>query len=66
MKEQLIEEIKELLKISDEKKVEINPSYLQYFQIEELEDIKKNLLYKREHISDISKSYLDEVYNKTK
>ncbi len=66
MKEKLIEEIKDLLKIADEKKVEINPNYLEYFQIEELENIKKTLIKKRENISNTNKSYLDEVYDKTK
>lgn len=36
MKKQLIEEIKELLKINQDEIVEINPKYLDYFEEEEL------------------------------
>ena len=44
MKQELIEEIKELIKINPEDSIEINPKYLEYFDEEELLDIKLKLL----------------------
>ena len=58
MKEQIIQNIKELIKI--------NPNYLEYFDVEELLDIQKQLEFKKENISKISNTYLDEIYQKTK
>lgn len=66
MKEALIDEIKELLKTSPSEQIEINPNYLNYFEEEELEDIKKQLLGRKENFSKTSSSYLDEIYEKTK
>ena len=43
MKQELIEEIKELIKINPNDSIEINPKYLEYFEEEELLDIKKQL-----------------------
>jgi hypothetical protein len=60
-KEQLIEQIKELISI-DGSKVDINPAYLEYFQLEELEEIKQRLLKTKESKASISKDYLDEIY----
>ena len=66
MKEKLIEQIKELLKINEDETIVINPKYLEYFQVEELEDIIKQLNGRKENISSITSSYLDEIYEKTK
>ncbi len=66
MKQQLIENIIELIKINPQEIIEINPNYLQYFDIEELLDIQKQLEYKKENISKITNNYLDEIYQKTK
>ncbi|MBP9491002.1 MAG: hypothetical protein KBE77_06095 [Aliarcobacter sp.] len=66
MKTQIIENIKKLIKINPEENIEINPNYLEYFDVEELLDIQKQLEYKKENISKISNSYLDEIYQKTK
>lgn len=66
MKTQIIENIKKLIKINSEENIEINPNYLEYFDVEELLDIQKQLEYKKENISKISNSYLDEIYQKTK
>ena len=67
IKEDLINEIKELLKIDDNDKViDINPNYLNYFDEDELKDIVFRLIDKRvEHIKGNS-TYLDEIYLKTK
>lgn len=66
MKKQLIEEIKELLKINQDEIVEINPKYLDYFEEDELLNIKDKLESKKREINKISNDYLDEIYLKTK
>ena len=66
MKQQLIENIIELIKINTQEIIEINPNYLEYFDIEELLDIQKQLEFKKENISKITNNYLDEIYQKTK
>ena len=66
MKNEIIENIKELIKINPDETIEINPSYLEYFDVEELLDIQKQLEYKKNNISKISNNYLDEIYQKTK
>ena len=66
MKNEIIENIKKLIKINPDETIEINPSYLEYFDIEELLDIQKQLEYKKNNISKISNNYLDEIYQKTK
>ncbi len=60
-KEELIEQIKELISI-DGTKVDINPNYLEYFQVEELLEIKEQLIRTKESKASISKDYLDEIY----
>lgn len=66
MKEKLIEEIKDLIKVSGDENIDINPNYLNYFEEEELIDIKKQLAYKKEKVSNTTSDYLDEIYEKTK
>ncbi|GGD37306.1 hypothetical protein GCM10012288_09250 [Malaciobacter pacificus] len=66
MKKQLIEEIKELIKINPEETIEINPNYLEYFDIDELIDIKNKLKLKRNNIIETNSNFLDEIYEKTK
>jgi hypothetical protein len=66
MKQEIIENIKKLIKINPEDSIEINPKYLEYFDEEELLDIQKKLEYKKENISKINVEYLDEIYEKTK
>ena len=66
MKKEIIENIKKLIKINPEDSIEINPKYLEYFELEELLDIQKRLEYKKENISKLSVDYLDEIYQKTK
>ena len=53
IKEELIKEIKELLKTDENENIDINPNYLNYFDEDELKDIvfrliKKKLNKKRE------------------
>lgn len=66
MKEELIQEIKELIKTSKEDSIEINPNYLEYFEQEELEEIKNQLMQKKEKVNVDNAGYLDELYEKTK
>ena len=66
MKKDLIEEIKDLIKVSKEEKIEINPNYLDYFEVNELEDIKNQLLNKKSSINETTVDFLDELYEKTK
>jgi hypothetical protein len=66
MKEELIAQIKELLKINKNEVIDINPNYLEYFQEEELVDIVNQLTGRKENITAITSAYLDEIYEKTK
>jgi len=62
-KQDLINEIKYLISV-DGTAIDINPAYLEYFEFEELEDIKNKLLNKKIHQNKISNDYLDELYAK--
>lgn len=66
IKKELIEEIKELLKISQSEVVDINPNYLNYFDEDELKDIVFRLIDKKVEQKETNSTYLDEIYNKTK
>ncbi len=65
-KQEIIEEIKKLIVMNKKETVEINPNFLQYFEIEELLSIKDKLEVKKSNISQSSLNYLDEIYEKTK
>lgn len=65
-KEELIEEIKELISVNGEESVEINPNYLEYFQLDELIAIKERLLLRKSKIKETTSLFLDEIYEKTK
>lgn len=65
-KEILIEEIKNLISSVKNDVIEINPNYLEYFSLEELEEIKNNLSYKKENFHEQTKEFVDELYEKTK
>ena len=45
-KEELFKEIEKLLAYNPEQKLEINPNYLEYLELEDLESIKTGLLKK--------------------
>lgn len=65
-KKTLIKDIKELV-VSDEKdSIEINPSLLEYFTQEELEEIRDTLVLKKNNFRKNNENYLEEIYNKTK
>lgn len=60
---ELIEEIKKLIATGDES-IEINPNYLEYFELEELQNIKEELLLKKQNIKDSTAEYVEEIYSK--
>ncbi|OCL87006.1 hypothetical protein AAX26_01314 [Aliarcobacter thereius] len=66
IKKELIEEIKELLKISSNEKIDINPNYLNYFDEDELKDIVFRLIDKKVEHKKGNSTYLDEIYLKAK
>ena len=65
-KEELIRDIKVLISTVDEETVEINPNFLDYFQIDELESMKEQLIRRKNNIREDTFDYLDEIYEKTK
>jgi len=60
---ELIEEIKKLIATENET-IDINPNYLEYFELEELVDIKDELLRKKQTIEASTKDYVEEIYEK--
>ncbi len=65
-KEKIIEEIKVLIASTKGDNIEINPSFLEYFQVEELIEIKEQLIVKKNKIRENTFEFLDEIYEKTK
>ena len=64
--EELIKEIKELLKTDENEYIDINPNYLNYFDEDELKDIVFRLIEKKVEQKEGNSAYLDEIYQKTK
>jgi hypothetical protein len=64
-KEELVEEIKHLISV-DGSVTHINPNYLEYFELDELIDIKNELEGKKTSNSSIKDEYLSELYEKCK
>lgn len=65
-KEELIKDIKLLITTDDDDNVEINPNFLDYFQIDELISMKEQLISRKKSIREDTFDYLDEIYEKTK
>ena len=65
-KEYVINEIKALIETNNNSVTEINPKLLDYFTLEELYDIKDNLIRKKEEFQATTKEYVEEIYEKTK
>lgn len=63
---ELIEEIKKLIVTSKDDVIDINPAFLEYFQVEELESIRDDLLVRKSNIRESTFAFLDEIYEKTK
>ena len=66
MKDKLITQVKELIKVKPSETIEINPNYLEYFTEDELISIINQLQYKKNEINNITSEYLTEIYEKTK
>ena len=62
-KEELIEEIKHLISV-DGTETQINPKYLEYFTLDELLEIREDLLSKKMNVIETTKEYVDELYEK--
>ena len=65
-KEDLVEQIKDLISINKNETVDINPNFLEYFDFDELVSIKETLIIKKSKIRETTFDYLDELYEKTK
>ncbi len=59
----LINEIKHLISVDGSSTV-INQSYLEFFEIDELEDIKNELEHKKDNKKEFAKEYVNELYEK--
>jgi len=59
-KEELLTEIEALLSYKPDNKLEINPNYLAYLEIKDLESIKKSLLAKVGILSQEDKKWLEQ------
>ena len=66
IKEELIKEIKELLKTDENENIDINPNYLNYFDEDELKDIVFRLIEKKVEQKEGNSADMDEIYQKTK
>jgi len=62
-KETLINEIKHLISV-DGTSTDINPKYLEYFEMDELEEIRDELIHKKNDTDTFRKNYVDELYDK--
>jgi len=63
-KEELIQEILELINTNDTSKIDFNPKYIEYFEQDELIEMRDLLLGKKELNKTPSKDYLDDIFNK--
>ena len=59
-KEELLKEIESLLTYKPEQKLEINPNYLEYLELDDLESIKRSLLQKIGVLSEEDKEWLEQ------
>ena len=62
-KQELIDEIK-LLIDNSENKVEINIKYIDYFEIDELIEMRDMMKYKKENRIKETSDYLDDIFNR--
>ena len=59
-KEELLKEIEALLAYNPEQKLEINPNYLEYLEVEDLESIKSTLLKRVGELNEEDKDWLEQ------
>jgi hypothetical protein len=63
-KQELIEEIKSLIDTNSESTTQINVKYIDFFEYDELVEIRDGLLGKKENQHQDSNDFLDEIFNK--
>ncbi len=63
-KNRLIKEIIELIDKNGSSKTDINPNYLEYFEMEDLIDMKDGLLRNSEDFKKDNNNFLDEIFSK--
>ena len=63
IKQELIDEIKILIDNS-KTKVEINIKYIDYFELDELVEMRDMLKYKKENRTKETSDYLDDIFSK--
>jgi len=63
-KKLLIEEILELINKDSSHKTDINPNYLEFFEVEDLVDMKDGLIKNSENFKKDNNDYLDEIFSK--
>lgn len=66
IKNTLINDIKDLITTNKNETIEINPKFLDFFTIEELESIRDDLVNKKLRQKESNSLFLDEIYEKTK
>ncbi|HIP55607.1 MAG TPA: hypothetical protein EYG97_01130 [Arcobacter sp.] len=62
-KQELIDEMK-LLIDNSEHKVEINIKYIDYFEIDELIEMRDMMKYKKENRTEETSDYLDDIFSR--
>jgi hypothetical protein len=63
-KQELIEEIKSLIDMNSQSITQINVKYIEFFEYDELVEIRDSLLGKKENHHQDSNDFLDEIFNK--
>ena len=63
-KEELISEILQLINTNDNSKIDFNPSYIEYFEKDELIEIRDLLLGKKEQNKKPSRDLIDDIFDK--
>jgi hypothetical protein len=61
---ELIEEIKTLIDTNSNSTTQINMKYIEYFELDELQSIRDDLLGKKNNSHQESNDFLDEIFNK--
>jgi hypothetical protein len=63
-KEELISEILSLINTNDSNTIDFNPNYIEYFEIDELIEIRDLLLGKKEQNKKPSRDLIDDIFDK--
>ena len=63
-KEALISEILKLINTNDNSKIDFNPNYIEYFEQDELIEIRDLLLGKKEQNKTPSRDLIDDIFDK--